>query len=161
MKRLLFLASALFVFAAAARTARADDVWQTDFEQARTQAAASNKYMLLDFTGSDWCSWCIKLDKEVFDKEAFKTYAKENLVCVKLDFPAKKKIDAKLQAQNKKLAKQFKVRGYPTVLILSPKGDLVEKTGYRKGGPAKYVDHLKGIVEEHKKANPAAGAKTS
>ena len=160
MKRLLALAAALFISTSVAQTGRAEDVWQTDFEKAKAQAAASDKYMLLDFTGSDWCSWCIKLDKEVFDKEAFKTYAKDNLVCVKLDFPSKKKLDAKLQSQNEKLAKQFKVRGYPTVLILSPKGELVEKTGSQKGGPEKYVKHLKGIVEDHQKANPAKGAKT-
>lgn len=154
MKRFVFLASALLAFAITAQTARAD-IWETDFEKAKTQAAASNKYMLLDFTGSDWCSWCIKLNKEVFGKEEFKTYAKANLVCVELDFPSKKKIGKKLKEQNDKLAKQFKVRGYPSVLILSPKGELVEKTGYRKGGPEPYVEHLKEIIENHKKAEAA------
>ena len=159
MKRLFVLASSLIALTLAAQTARAD-IWDTDFDNAKTQATASNKYMLLNFTGSDWCGWCKKLDKEVFSREEFKTYAKENLVCVELDFPAKKQIDGKLRGQNRTLAKLFKVRGYPTVLILSPKGELVRKTGYQKGGPENYVEHLKGIIEEHKKASPAPGART-
>lgn len=161
MKLFASLAAVVLTLATTTRTSRAD-IWETDFEKARAQAASSNKYMLLDFTGSDWCSWCIKLNKEVFGKEEFKTYAKANLVCVELDFPSKKKIGKKLKEQNEKLAAQYKVRGYPTVLILSPKGELVEKTGYRKGGPEPYVEHLKEIIETHKKAEaakaPAANA---
>ncbi|MFO1490159.1 MAG: thioredoxin family protein [Kiritimatiellia bacterium] len=154
MKRLLVFSASLLALTLATQTVRAD-IWETDFEKARAQAAAGNKYMLLDFTGSDWCGWCIKLNKEVFSKEDFKTYAKANLVCVELDFPSKKKISQKLKTQNEKLAKQYKVRGYPTVLILSPKGELVDQTGYREGGPEKYIEHLKGIIEEHKKAEAA------
>lgn len=111
----------------------------TDFEAAQAKAAAEQKPMLLDFTGSDWCGWCIKLDKEVFSQEAFQNYAAEALVLVELDFPRGKDQSAKLKAQNKALAEKYGIRGFPTILILSPEGELIEKTGYRRGGAESYV----------------------
>ncbi|MFC1498771.1 thioredoxin family protein, partial [Verrucomicrobiota bacterium] len=65
--------------------------WLTDFEQARKLAKEKKLPILADFAGSDWCGWCIKLDKEVFTKEEFKKYAKDNLVLFLADFPNKKK----------------------------------------------------------------------
>ena len=125
--------------------------WETDFKKASAAAKKSGKYMLVDFTGSDWCGWCIKLDKEVFDKKEFKKYAKANLVTVKLDFPRRKKLSKKLQKQNNELMKKYGVRGFPTILILNSKGEQVAKTGYQAGGPEKYVEHLKKIIEDSKK----------
>ena len=118
----------------------------TDFEAAQVKAKAENKPMLLDFTGSDWCGWCIKLDKEVFGEAAFKDYAAAELVLVELDFPRGKGQSAELKAQNEALAKQYGVRGFPTILVLSPDGELIEKTGYQRGGPEAYVEHIKGIL---------------
>ena len=126
----------------------AGDGWLTDFEAAKTKAAAENKAMLLDFTGSDWCGWCIKLDKEVFSKQAFQDYAASNLVLVELDFPRSKEQSAEVKAQNEALAKRYNIRGFPTILILSSDGELVEKTGYQRGGAAAYVEHLKEIIEK-------------
>lgn len=123
------------------------DGWMTDFEAAKAKAKAENKHMLLDFTGSDWCGWCIKLDKEVFSKDAFKKYAAESLVLVELDFPTPKiKQSAELVKQNKALAKKYAIRGYPTIIVLSPEGELVDQTGYQRGGAEAYVDHIKEIV---------------
>ena len=65
----------------------AADGWETDFAKASAKAKAEGKHILIDFSGSDWCGWCIKLDKEVFSKKAFKSYAKENLILVLADFP--------------------------------------------------------------------------
>jgi protein disulfide-isomerase len=126
----------------------ASDGWMTDFEAAKVKAKAENKPMLLDFTGSDWCGWCIKLDKEVFGEAAFKDYAEAELVLVELDFPRGKKQSAELKAQNEALAKQYGVRGFPTILVLSPEGELIEKTGYQRGGPEAYVEHIKGILAQ-------------
>lgn len=122
------------------------DAWMTDFEAAKAKAKAENKPMLLDFTGSDWCGWCIKLDKEVFSKDAFKEYADASLVLVELDFPRKNEQSEELVAQNKALAKKYGIRGYPTIIVLSPQGELVEKTGYKRGGAEAYVEHIKEIV---------------
>jgi thioredoxin-related protein len=121
--------------------------WETDFEVAKKRAEDEKKTILADFTGSDWCGWCIKLKKEVFDQPEFQEYAKKNLIMLELDFPRSKKLPAKEKEQNENLAKEFKVRGYPTVLLLDSKGKQVGSTGYQDGGPEKYVEHLKGILK--------------
>ncbi len=127
------------------------DFWQTDFEKASETAKNENKFMLLDFSGSDWCGWCVKLDNEIFNKPAFEKFAKENLVCVMLDFPQSKKLEKSLEEQNQKLAKKYKIKGFPTVLILNPEGEAVEKTGYKKGGPEKYINFIKEVIKKNKK----------
>lgn len=87
--------------------------WETDFGKASTNASKSGTYMLLDFSGSDWCGWCMKLDKEVFSKPDFKSFAKTNLVCVLVDFPQQKRQSKKLKDQNAELAKKYGIRSYP------------------------------------------------
>ena len=124
----------------------ASEGWMTDFEAAQAKAKAENKPMLLDFTGSDWCGWCIKLDEEVFSQTAFSQYAAAELVLVEIDFPRRTDQPAKLKAQNEALAQKYGIRGFPTILVLSPEGELIEKTGYRRGGPRAYVAHIKEIL---------------
>jgi len=126
--------------------------WMTDFEAAKAKAAAENKPMLVDFTGSDWCIWCVKLDDEVFSKPGFQDYAKANLILVEIDFPRKKEQSAELKQQNNALAQKYAVRGYPTILLLDAKGEVLAKTGYRKGGPDQYVEHLRGLLADAKPA---------
>lgn len=125
--------------------------WETDFAQASKTAKKSGKYMLVDFSGSDWCGWCQKLEAEVFSKPEFKSYAKKNLVGVLVDFPQSKYQSEEQKARNKQLSAQYAVEGYPTVLILSPSGKLVATTGYQEGGAISYVNYLKQIISEHKR----------
>ncbi len=122
------------------------DAWFTDFEAAKAKAKAEQKPLLLDFTGSDWCGWCIKLDKEVFSQDAFKAYAEESLVLVEIDFPRKNDQTDETKAQNNALKDKYKIRGFPTIVILSPEGELIEKTGYQPGGAEAYVSHIKEIL---------------
>ena len=128
-------------------------LWLTDFEAAQESAKTSNRYVLLDFTGSDWCGWCIKLDDEVFSQKAFKDYAGQELVCVLLDFPRRKSISKKLKTQNAELAKKYSIRGYPSVVLLSPDGKLVTRTGYQAGGAKNYIEHLKNSIDPHRENN--------
>lgn len=121
--------------------------WLTDFKKALTDAKLSNKFMLLDFTGSDWCGWCMKLDKEVFSTDEFKSYAGNNLICVTLDFPRNISQSDELKAQNNELAEKYRIEGYPTVIILSPQGELVATTGYQEGGAARYVKDIEGMIK--------------
>ena len=129
--------------------AKSSDVfkWETDLEVAKKRAKDEHKEILADFTGSDWCGWCIKLKKEVFDQPEFQEYAKKHLVMLELDFPRKKQLPAKEKEQNEKLSKEFNVGGFPTVLLLNARGKEIGRTGYQEGGPAKYVEHLKGLLK--------------
>ncbi len=122
--------------------------WITDYDQALKLAQDLNRPVLMNFTGSDWCSWCIKLSKEVFTEDVFLKYAKENLVLLKLDFPKRIQQTPEEKAANEKLAQQFKVSGFPTIVLLNPKGDEVARTGYQPGGANVYVAHLKSLLAE-------------
>ena len=137
MKNIFSAVLMLFTFAAVA-----GDGWMTNFEEAKAKAAKENKSLLVDFTGSDWCGYCIELHKNVFSKAAFTAYAKDKFVLVVLDFPEKIQLSAELKKQNSTLAKKFNVRGYPTVLIMDANGVPYAKTGNRPGGPAEYNKHL-------------------
>lgn len=130
--------------------------WQTDFTKASADAAQTHRYLLLDFTGSDWCGFCIKLEKEVLDTPEFALFATSQFVCVRVDFPRKKTQEAELKKQNAELAKTYAVHGYPTVVILTPDGKLVgSQSGYRGKGQAQYVESLKTIMADYEKKHPA------
>ncbi len=124
--------------------------WETDFKKASSTAKTSGKYIMLDFSGSDWCGWCIKLEKEVFSQDAFKDFAEKNLVCVLVDFPRKKKQTGEQKQQNRDLATKYRIQGYPTIIILGPDGEPVAMTGYLQGGSKNYVQHLNEIIERHR-----------
>lgn len=122
--------------------AQAEGPWLTDYQAAIKQAKAENKRVLLDFTGSDWCGWCIKLKKEVFDEAAFDNYAKSRLVLVEVDFPRGKAQSDEVKKQNAELARKFGIEGYPTIIILDADGKLLGKTGYMPGGAYKFIEAL-------------------
>jgi len=128
--------------------AYADDSWKTDFETALINAKEQNKHVLINFTGSDWCGWCIKLENEVFSQDAFKQFAESNLVLVETDFPNSKELPEALRAQNEALLKKYNVSGFPTILILSPDNEIVAKTGYREGGAEEYVKHIQELINK-------------
>jgi thioredoxin-related protein len=115
----------------------------TDHEAALKKAKAENKLVVMNFTGSDWCGWCIKLKGEVFSEPAFKEYAEANVVLLELDFPRRIEQSDELKAQNRKLQQQYKIRGYPTVVVLGPDGQQVGELGYMPGGPETFVAELK------------------
>lgn len=116
--------------------------WQTDLPKAQTQAKTEKKLVMLDFTGSDWCGWCIKLNKEVFSQPAFAEYAKKNIVAVEVDFPNKKKLSAAQKQANDALAKKYEIKGYPTIIVLNSEGKKVGELGYQAGGPQAFIAEL-------------------
>jgi protein disulfide-isomerase len=117
--------------------------WLTDLPKAQAQAKTEHKLVFINFTGSDWCGWCIKLDKETFSKPEFAEYAKQNLVLVQLDFPNKKPQTDALKQANAALQKKFEVEGFPTLIAMTPDGTVVWKqVGYLKGGPAALIAKL-------------------
>ena len=143
MKTLLAkLTGTLAVLAFASTLAFAKDGWSEQYDKALAQAKADKKLVLLDFTGSDWCGWCIKLDKEVFSQAEFADYAKKNLVLVELDFPRSKEQSKEIKAQNTKLQGEFKIQGYPTIIVLNSEGKKVGELGYQPGGPKAFIAEL-------------------
>lgn len=112
--------------------------WMTDFEAAKTKAAAENKAVLVDFTGSDWCGYCIKLRQNVFDKPEFDAYAKDKLVLVEIDLPRAKKLSEEQMKKNEALAEQYRVDGFPSVFVMSPKGEVLG--GFVGGRPSGLAD---------------------
>ncbi len=100
--------------------------WMTDIETAKAKAKAEGKMVLVDFTGSDWCSWCIRLRKDVLDKPEFEAYAKDKFVLVEVDLPQNKaKLSKEQFEKNQALAAQYKVSGFPTIMVMTPEGRVI------------------------------------
>jgi len=118
-------------------------VWQTDYAAALKQARAENRRVFLFFTGSDWCSWCKRLNQEILSTPAFAQYSKEKLILVEVDFPKKRPQSSTLKAQNAKLAKSYNIEGYPTVILLDSAGKKIDQLGYQEGGPTPFLTRLK------------------
>lgn len=139
MKLSLLIATALSFFCLSSLQAGAD--WETNYKNALAQAAKENKRVLLDFTGSDWCGWCVKLDKETFSQSEFKKFAKENLILVEVDFPHGKQQPSSVKKQNEELQKQYGVQGFPTLVLLDSTGkEIARNGGYLPGGPQGFID---------------------
>ena len=139
--RLIFFAAAAIGLAAASST-HAGLEWLTDYKKAQQEAKATNRLLLVDFTGSDWCGWCIKLDKEVFSKAAFKDYASKNLVLMEVDFPRAKTQTVGMKKQNQELAQQYQIQGFPTIVVLNGDGQKIGELGYMEGGAATFIAEL-------------------
>lgn len=120
--------------------------WYEDYELALNIAKMEDKPLLLNFTGSDWCGWCIRLKDEVFDKESFKEFSRINLILVELDYPKKKELPKDIRNQNNELNRKYGITGFPTIILIDAYGNVIQKTGYLRGGAESYVTHLKNIL---------------
>jgi protein disulfide-isomerase len=122
--------------------------WETKLNTAINKSVAENKSMMLFFTGSDWCGWCMRLQREVFFKPEFKTWADKNVVLLELDFPRRTAQDPEITKQNRELAQIFQVKGYPTVWFVTPEISDSNKInlkkmgyqGYLAGGPTAWTN---------------------
>jgi len=122
--------------------------WLTDYDQALAVAKEQKRPVLINFTGSDWCSWCMKLSKEVFTQDAFINYAKGNLVLLKLDFPRSLPQTPEEKAANEKKAREYGVNGFPTIVLVDANGKELNRTGYQPGGAEAYVKHLQDLLNK-------------
>jgi len=129
--------------------------WETDINKAIKVSNKTKKPMLLFFTGSDWCGWCIRLQKEVLKKPEFAKWAKENVVLVELDFPRASTQSDAIKMQNNALQQAFGVQGYPTVYFATakikdgkPSFTGLGSTGYVAGGPAAWLAVAEGIIKK-------------
>ncbi|WP_281765115.1 thioredoxin family protein [Neptunitalea lumnitzerae] len=124
--------------------------WYTNMEQAKQVALKENKPIILVFQGSDWCTPCILLDRNVWSTDAFKEYAKSNYIMVKADFPRKKKnaLPEAQQDHNNKLAEKYNQNGYfPLVVILNSKGEKKGQTGFEKISAKEYIKLLNSFLK--------------
>lgn len=125
--------------------------WTDDFEAAKKKASDEGKDLLVAFSGSDWCGWCIRLEKEVFSKEGFTEKVSEMFVPVYIDNPSDTtRLSALAKKQNERLSQRYRIKGFPTVLLMDPQGDVFAETGYAEGGPEKYIESLKKLSAEGK-----------
>lgn len=120
-----------------------DLVWHTNLEKAIEVAGKENKPILMQFSGSDWCKWCIKLNEEVMFTKEFADYAKDNIVLINFDYPRSIPQSDATKAYNQEMLNKYGVRGFPTVLLLDKTGKVVKQTGYQSGGPLAYIAHIK------------------
>ena len=142
--RLLLILVALAGFSLS--SAQAEPTWHSDFAKAQAAAKADHKLLLLDFTGSDWCIWCKKLEAEVFSKPEFQKYAADHLVLMTVDFPRAKPLAAAVRKQNQELAEKYGIEGFPTIIVLNSAGKQVGELGYEEGGASVFLTELKKLA---------------
>ena len=132
------LSTLIAVFCTGMLCAGTPEGWTSDFAAAQKLAAKENKLMYVLFTGSDWCPYCVKLQKNVLSKDGFRKFAKDNLVLVYIDFPKNTKADN--PEANEKLAKKYKVEGFPTAMVMTPDGKVVRELDAMP--EKKYIEEL-------------------
>jgi len=128
--------------------------WKTDFKKAEDIAQTEHKFMVLNFSGSDWCGPCIRLHKEIFDSEAFTKYAGDHLILVNADFPRLKKneLSGEQQKKNDQLADVYNKDGvFPLTLLINADGKIVKKwEGFPKESPDEFTNQVKALVDANK-----------
>jgi thiol-disulfide isomerase/thioredoxin len=128
-------------------TQSAGEAWETDLNKAIALSYETKKPIMLFFTGSDWCGWCIRLQTEVFRTETFTKWAKDNVILVELDYPRKKEQPQAIKDQNRNLQQMFAVQGYPTCHFVMPAPSedgrvnlaSLGQNGYMAGGPDVWI----------------------
>jgi len=130
-------------------------VWNNNLKNSIEISNKTKKPLLLFFTGSDWCGWCIRLQTEVFKTPEFKKWANDNVVLVELDFPRRTVLAPEITEQNNQLQQFFAVQGYPTVWFVNASNsdgkvniDKLGNTGYLAGGPKVWLDTANGILKK-------------
>ena len=140
-------------------TPSVDDNWLVNVDEAYALSKETNRPIMANFTGSDWCGWCKKLRREVFDTPEFKSWAAENVILLELDFPRRKQLPEQQVTQNRSLQQAFRVTGFPTIWVFDLDKNTETKqyqlqaygkTGYLPGGPANYTKQLDKMLDKKK-----------
>jgi thioredoxin-related protein len=162
MKKLLTLA---LLFTSIMTTIAQEQVWETDVRKAVDQSIKTNKPMLFFFTGSDWCGWCIRLQREVFKTPEFTEWASKNVILVELDYPRGKAQSPEIQKQNGEMRQVFPVQGFPTIWFAgAEKKDAqinfiqLGSTGYVEGGPTSWLAVANQYIAKYEKPKTAPAA---
>lgn len=124
--------------------------WRHDLSLAQAEAGVDQRYILLNFTGSDWCGWCLRLRRELFAKPEFLAYAETNLVLVEIDFPRENDQSAQQRAANAAAALDYGVNRVPAIVLLDWRGHTLRKWGFEDGGARHYLaEFRKAIADFH------------
>lgn len=150
MKKILVL----FMLFGALMTAQSQELdWHTDVKEAIKISNKEKKPLLMFFTGSDWCGWCIRLQKEVLQTPEFAKWAKSNVVLVELDYPRRIPQTPELKKQNNELQNAFGIQGFPTIYFVNAndkEGKInfegLGRTGYVAGGPVAWLEEANKIL---------------
>ena len=123
--------------------------WNEDFAASCETAKKEGKLLLLAFSGSDWCGWCVKMEREIYSDRKFITEAKKKFVLVMIDSPQNQDILSKLaKKQNPELVKKYGIRGYPSTIIARPDGEEVKRFGgYQRDGIAAFLKSLNEVAD--------------
>nr|WP_309756246.1 thioredoxin family protein [Flavobacterium sp.] len=146
---------ALLLFAGSFAAEAQELVWETNVTKAMAISNETKKPLLLFFTGSDWCGWCIRLQKEVLKTPEFATWAKENVVLVELDYPRRSPQSPEIKKQNEELQMAFGIQGFPTIILANAttkEGKVnfegIGSTGYVAGGPTAWLAVANGFLKK-------------
>ena len=146
---------ALLLFAGSYAAEAQELVWETNVTKAMAISNETKKPLLLFFTGSDWCGWCIRLQKEVLKTPEFALWAKENVVLVELDFPRRATQAPEIKKQNEELQMAFGIQGFPTIILANAttkEGKVnfegIGSTGYVAGGPTAWLTVANGFLKK-------------
>ena len=127
--------------------------WETDFEKAKQRSVAEHRFILLNFSGSDWCGPCISLRREVFESAPFQEFAEKNLVLLNADFPRLKKnqLAPDQQKRNDVLADKYNTLGhFPYTVLLDAEGKVLGAwDGRPKGTSEEFIAQVKAIINAH------------
>ena len=125
--------------------------WMINFQEAKETAQKENKYILLNFSGSDWCGPCIKMHNEILESDVFKQYAESKLVLLNADFPRLKKNQlSKTQSKmNDDLAGLYNTKGiFPMTLLLNQQGMvIISWEGYYQKGASNFTEEVKSSLK--------------
>ena len=144
----LFMFCAAFFIVGAMSNGTSTLSWYTDYSKALEVSKKTNKPIVLFFTGSDWCTWCNKMEAEILSQSDFVSAVGDKFIFVKLDFPMKTKLDANIEAQNNALMDKYNVEGFPTLIIIDSKEKYITKANYQQGGAKNFASHLQKLVSD-------------
>lgn len=120
--------------------------WLTDLTVVKVKSKEERKPILMNFTGSDWCAGCIRLDREIFSSPVFINYANEHLVLMKIDYPLGVKQEESLVDQNNLLYDSYEIEGLPTIILMDSDGEIYRDTGYGKEEPENFVNRIESLL---------------
>lgn len=132
----------LFMALAVEASAQPSANWHSSLSEAQAAGKREKRPILLLFTGSDWCPWSKRLQREVLASTAFTNFARTHLILVEIDFPRLKPIPLEQHHQNLMLAQRFGVTGLPTVILLDSSGEKLTELGFSQAGPDSFVARI-------------------